>query len=106
MKLLLTEWAAKNYSPAPSLFTLRRWAREAGFSLTYKHDKPGTLVLPIAMFARFAALVREDVAADLAQALCDDCENGVKWLNEAAAAKFAKDYPHLRKALSALKEQP
>ena len=28
MKLLLTEWAAKNYSPPPSLFTLRRWARE------------------------------------------------------------------------------
>lgn len=27
MKLLLTEWAAKNYSPPPSLFTLRRWAR-------------------------------------------------------------------------------
>jgi predicted site-specific integrase-resolvase len=28
MKLLLTEWAAKHYSPPPSLFTLRRWARD------------------------------------------------------------------------------
>jgi len=28
MKLLLTEWAAKHYRPAPSLFTLRRWARD------------------------------------------------------------------------------
>lgn len=28
MKLLLTEWAAKQYSPPPSLFTLRRWARD------------------------------------------------------------------------------
>lgn len=28
MKLLLTEWAAKQYSPTPPLFTLRRWARE------------------------------------------------------------------------------
>lgn len=28
MKILLTEWAARNYSPPPSLFTLRRWARD------------------------------------------------------------------------------
>ena len=28
MKLLLTEWAAKHYSPPPPLFTLRRWARD------------------------------------------------------------------------------
>ena len=28
MKLLLTEWASRKYSPAPSLFTLRRWARD------------------------------------------------------------------------------
>ena len=28
MKLLLTDWAAKHYSPPPPLFTLRRWARE------------------------------------------------------------------------------
>ena len=27
MKLLLSEWAAKRYTPAPSLFTLRKWAR-------------------------------------------------------------------------------
>jgi predicted site-specific integrase-resolvase len=28
MKILLTEWASRHYSPAPSLFTLRRWARD------------------------------------------------------------------------------
>ncbi len=48
----------------------------------------------------------EQAADELAQALCDDCENGVKWLNEAASAKFAKDYPHLRAALIALKGTP
>lgn len=51
----------------------------------------------------------DDAAATLAQAVCDDCddcENGVKWLNEAASAKFAKDYPHLRAALNALKGTP
>lgn len=85
---------------------LERLAREAGFSLTYKHDKPGTLVLPIAMFARFAALVRaqalEQVSDDLAQALCDDCENGVKWLNEAASAQFRESYPNLRAAMNSI----
>ncbi len=28
MKILLTEWAARLYSPAPSAFVLRKWARE------------------------------------------------------------------------------
>ena len=28
MKLLLTDWAAKHYSPPPPLFTLRRRARD------------------------------------------------------------------------------
>lgn len=73
---------------------LERLAREAGFSLTYKHDKPGTLVLPIAMFARFAALVR-------AQALTD-------------AANVAESWQDYRGVLSsvgpriarAIKEQP
>lgn len=27
MKILLTDWAAKHYSPPPSIFTLRRWAK-------------------------------------------------------------------------------
>lgn len=27
-KILLTAWAEKNYDPPPSLFTLRRWARD------------------------------------------------------------------------------
>jgi len=28
MKIPLREWAAKRYSPVPSDFTLRRWARD------------------------------------------------------------------------------
>ena len=28
MKITLAAWAAARYSPAPSLWTLRRWARE------------------------------------------------------------------------------
>jgi len=28
MKILLTTWAAKQYDPAPPIYTLRRWARE------------------------------------------------------------------------------
>ncbi len=31
MKILLTEWAARHYNPAPPLYTLRRWAREGEF---------------------------------------------------------------------------
>lgn len=32
MKILLSEWAAKRYSPAPSAFVLRRWCREGEIS--------------------------------------------------------------------------
>ncbi len=28
VKVKLTEWAARHYTPAPSLWTLRRWVRE------------------------------------------------------------------------------
>lgn len=28
MKVKLTEWASRNYSPAPSIHILRRWTRE------------------------------------------------------------------------------
>jgi hypothetical protein len=38
--------------------------------------------------------------ADLAQALVEDCESGVKWLNERALDTFKKDYPHLYKVIS------
>lgn len=31
MKLLLTEWAEKNYRTPPPLFTLRKWARNGEF---------------------------------------------------------------------------
>lgn len=35
----------------------------------------------------------------LSDAMQSDLENGVKWLNEAAAAKFQKDYPALHAAI-------
>lgn len=28
MKILLTDWAAQNYSPAPSAWVLRKWRRD------------------------------------------------------------------------------
>lgn len=31
MKVTLTKWAAARYDPVPSLWTLRRWAREGEF---------------------------------------------------------------------------
>jgi hypothetical protein len=41
-----------------------------------------------------------DRIADLfSLAVQDDCENGIKWLNERAAAKYLKEYPETRKAL-------
>lgn len=32
MKILLLDWAARNYSPPPSLWTLRKWARDGEIS--------------------------------------------------------------------------
>lgn len=32
MKIKLTTWAAAQYSPAPSLWTLRKWARDGEIS--------------------------------------------------------------------------
>lgn len=46
---------------------------------------------PMLAAARVQAL--EEFKADLADALCADCENGVKYLNEQAAEKFRNDYP-------------
>lgn len=31
-KILLTAWAATRYDPAPSLWTLRKWARDGNIS--------------------------------------------------------------------------
>lgn len=28
MKILLTDWAARHYSPAPSIWVLRKWVRD------------------------------------------------------------------------------
>lgn len=41
----------------------------------------------------------EDFKADLAQALCEDCESGVKWLNEQAVERFKREYPNLMELL-------
>jgi predicted nucleic acid-binding Zn-ribbon protein len=34
------------------------------------------------------------------EAAQDDCENGVRWLNEQAASKYLAEYPHTRAAIS------
>ena len=54
--------------------------------------------------ARIDAL--EEAQADLIQALIDDCENGVKFLNEKAAEDFKKNFPHLRATIKSLKGTP
>jgi len=54
-----------------------------------------------------AEAIRQDEAEMIADALIDvlaaDCENGVKWLNERAAADFKKAYPHLSAAIDAIR---
>ena len=32
MKILLTDWAARRYDPAPSAFVLRKWCRDGEIS--------------------------------------------------------------------------
>lgn len=41
----------------------------------------------------------EDLQDALSLALQGDLENGVRWLNEEASAKFVKDYPSLNEVL-------
>jgi hypothetical protein len=48
--------------------TLEDLLTEAGLSTTYKHSS-GTLVIPLAQYARFAALVRADALEQAARAL-------------------------------------
>ena len=60
------------------------------------------LMLARAVEAAARRQALEDAQSDLAQALCDDCENGVKWLNEKAAKDFAEKYPHLSAAIRSL----
>lgn len=43
----------------------------------------------------------EDVGDMLIQAAQDDCENGVKWLNERAAQRYLAVYPETAKAIGA-----
>jgi hypothetical protein len=49
--------------------TLEDLLTEAGLSTTYKHSS-GTLVIPLAQYTRFAALVRAD-ALEQAAKVCD-----------------------------------
>lgn len=41
---------------------------------------------------------------DVQDALTDDLENGVAWLNDEASKKFAKEYPRLLEALNKSRE--
>jgi len=75
-----------------------RMAREAGF-----YTNHGTVFVNGcdigADMCRFAALVaaveREAISDEYAARLQGDLENGVRWLNEAAASEFRKKYPQL-----------
>lgn len=49
---------------------------------------------------------REDAQADMAEALINDCENGVKLLNEKAIEDFKKSFPRLNSAIESLKGKP
>jgi hypothetical protein len=58
----------------------------------------------IIAFARaIAKLENEEMLSDFAQALCEDCENGVKWLNEQAVLKFHRDFPSVSAVLDAIR---
>jgi hypothetical protein len=79
--------------------TIIEMAREAGFAINELHCSPPiiTFVGQEGVIEAFAALVR----ADERKAIYDqwhscvmaDLENGVKWLNEKAAAEWHKNYP-------------
>lgn len=57
-----------------------------------------------ALFAgvRLLELVLDDIDNELNEAAQDDCENGVKWLNENAASKYLKEYPHTASAIKSI----
>ena len=71
-----------------------RMAKEAGIQDAHS-DKPHTGVM--AQLERFAALVsadeREAIYAEWHSCVMSDLENGVKWLNEKAAADWHTNYP-------------
>ena len=46
----------------------------------------------------------EEIQDLLAEAIQSDLEHGVRWLNEEAATKFAKEYPALCEALGKIQE--
>lgn len=41
----------------------------------------------------------EQIDDELVQAAVDDCENGVKWLNERAAENYLREYRHTKDAI-------
>ncbi len=57
------------------------------------------LVAPyLAEIERLRALLNR-IAKELSQAGIDDCESGVKWLNERAAENYLKEYRHTKAAI-------
>ena len=83
--------------------TIIEMAREAG-GLGFVHDAgdaPSKWQFTPKELKRFAELVRAEAQAEEREAIYDqwhscvmsDLENGVKWLNEKAAAEWHKNYP-------------
>jgi hypothetical protein len=89
--------------------TLEDLLTEAGLSTTYKHSS-GTLVIPLAQYARFAALVRADALEQAAQR-CDRQHS--EWLavarsnhgDDGASVCRAAMAEELAAAIRTLKEQ-
>jgi hypothetical protein len=48
--------------------------------------------------------ILEQIQVALSVAMQCDLEHGVKWLNEEAADKFAKDYPQLNQVIGNIME--
>jgi len=64
-----------------------------------KHDDRVALYLAPPTEAQIRAQERERIHDLLIDAMQDDLENGVKWLNEHAAQKFFLDFPALNKVI-------
>ncbi len=66
---------------------------------------PGSLRTAIqAALDEARAAERERISDNVWDAVMDDCENGVKWLNETASEKLMMNYPALWAALGAIRK--
>jgi hypothetical protein len=76
---------------------ITRMAREAGLYLDGENQQQPMYVLQPEELIRFAALVaaaeRDAIYDEWHSCVMADLENGVKWLNEKAAAEWHKNYP-------------